>query len=270
MIVYGDREFRIKLREMLSRLRNQIQRIRGRDLDKLRALLIITGQLEQAVEDHWSQPGAESEAVTSCAQNITDRAAAAFYVAWAGCKEGLEFVPSICELLDWLNNFSEVDLAVKVPEGYEFYALYPDQYCASALRWAEEHASALPKRAAVAGIRSICTGLSAVVQTALEHAGWEIHRFTVRPSGDPFRRKAALRREDLRLAEWALIVDEGPGLSGSSMASVAEALAETGMPRDRIAFFPGHEGEPGPAASEWILRWWSSVPRYFTPLEDLR
>jgi hypothetical protein len=64
-----------------------------------------------------------------------------------------------------------------------------------------------------------------------------------------------------------LVVDEGPGLSGSSMAAVAEALRVAGIAR--IAFFPGHEHEPGSAASPAVLKEWQSTPRFFTPLERI-
>src|SRR4029077_13820627 len=38
-----------------------------------------------------------------------------------------------------------------------------------------------------------------------------------------------------------LIVDEGPGLSGSSFLSVAEALERAGTPREKIVLFSSHE-----------------------------
>ena len=59
----------------------------------------------------------------------------------------------------------------------------------------------------------------------------------MRPEGHPFDR--ILRWSDKQLAWFAkasradamfVIVDEGPGLSGSSFLSVAEALCDAGVP----------------------------------------
>src|SRR5581483_261183 len=68
-------------------------------------------------------------------------------------------------------------------------------------------------------------------------------------------------------AHCALVVDEGPGISGSSMAAVAEALVRSGV--HDIAFLPGHGGDPGWAASPEIRRRWRETPRYVTPLDSL-
>ena len=75
------------------------------------------------------------------------------------------------------------------------------------------------------------------------HATW---RFTVRPRGHPFHRELhlseSLENAIRRHAEsWFLIVDEGPGLSGSSFVSVALKLERLGIPSDRIVLFPSHD-----------------------------
>jgi hypothetical protein len=69
---------------------------------------------------------------------------------------------------------------------------------------------------------------------------------------------------------YGLVVDEGPGLSGSSMAAAAAALAGAGVERGRISFFPGHGGDPGSAASDTVRAWWASSRRYVGPLAALR
>jgi hypothetical protein len=127
------------------------------------------------------------------------------------------------EHLGQLDCSPDVVLNVKVPEGFEFYALYPEQYCASAVRWAAEHRFVQARRAVVVGIRSIGTTLSVLVTAALDANDWQAHRFTIRPSGDAFRRQAVVAGADRGDAERGLIVDEGPGLSGSSMAAVARS-----------------------------------------------
>ncbi|MGH9524777.1 MAG: hypothetical protein ACRD3E_19815, partial [Terriglobales bacterium] len=85
----------------------------------------------------------------------------------------------------------------------------------------------------------------------------------VRPSGHPYDRKttftpeqfrwiAALRSHD---AEF-LVVDEGPGMSGSSFLSVGDALIEAGVERRRIRFVCSHEPDPDNlAAPDAAQRW---------------
>src|SRR5581483_1173657 len=92
--------------------------------------------------------------------------------------------------------------------------------------------------------RSIGTSLSALVAATLKAAGWQTERFTVRPAGPPFARTVALPSAPVPNARHALIVDEGPGMSGSSLAAVAQALVESGFKPERISFLPGHDREP--------------------------
>jgi hypothetical protein len=137
----------------------------------------------------------------------------------------------------------------KLPEGYAFYALYPEGYAAPArrFRW-----TAPPL---VIGLRSIGTSLGATVAAA---TGGDL--VTVRPVGPPFRRELALAPRLLgrfrRHAGPFAIVDEGPGLSGSSFGAVADLLERLGVAPERIVFLPGHGGDLGPEASpEHRARW---------------
>jgi hypothetical protein len=79
-----------------------------------------------------------------------------------------------------------------------------------------------------------------------------------------------------------VIVDEGPGQSGSSFGAVADWLQERGVPLDSIAFVTSHDSSPGPKASNAHKRLWQEVRRVdarfdnsfladrFGPLEPLR
>ncbi len=128
-------------------------------------------------------------------------------------------------------------MRLRVPEGYAYYALYPETYVAASRLFlnGRERGTAV-----CVGIRSIGTSLSAVVGATLELEGWEVHPLTLRPRGDPFRRRPVLTRE---LAHWLerqeqayfLVIDEGPGLSGSSLCGVADVISELGVPDARIA-----------------------------------
>jgi hypothetical protein len=78
----------------------------------------------------------------------------------------------------------------------------------------------------VIGLRSIGSGLAAIAAAALEAPA----PVTLRPGGNPFRRSLSI---DPELAAYLLegdrhfvIVDEGPGLSGSSFGCVADWLED--------------------------------------------
>ncbi|PVE25729.1 hypothetical protein DC522_02825 [Microvirga sp. KLBC 81] len=184
-------------------------------------------------------------------------------------------------LRSWQSGFSRASLPVsfrnkllsfdpdqtirtKRAEGYAFYALYPESYVEAARR------SGLGSNTRVIGIRSIGAGLSAIVAAAITASP----AFTVRPMGHPFRREvkvdpavtAMLTRD---AAAAFAIVDEGPGLSGSSFGAVADWLEGAGVARERIHFFPSHAGPPGPQASPHHRERWSSVSRHFVSMDEL-
>ena len=164
-------------------------------------------------------------------------------------------------------------VAVSPPEGYAYYAVYPETYARAAQRF---YAEARPARVAVIGIRSIGTSLSAAVASALEQLGSEVRSWTVRPRGHPFDRRLALAPElencwrALASDGWHFaVVDEGPGLSGSSFAAVARKLAEAGAPEERIVFFPSWDPEPARLLNEDARRRWARHKRYVTRFEEL-
>jgi hypothetical protein len=156
---------------------------------------------------------------------------------------------------------------IRAPEGYAFYSLYPVQYERAAERFAREHR---PARCVVLGIRNIGTSLSAVVAKALRKGRAIVWSWTVRPHGHPFDRKLRLstalaQRLQQDQDAWFCIVDEGPGLSGSSFASVAEAIAELGVSDDRIVLFPSHDADASSFVSETARSRWPRHTKYFEP-----
>jgi len=145
---------------------------------------------------------------------------------------------------------------VSPPEGFTYYALHPLQFA----ELANEIPDALPT--AVVGIRSIGTTLSAVVTAALRARGCTAGRITVRPTGHPYSRQTCFTPQQKTwlqtrpAASHFLVVDEGPGMSGSSFLSVGEALAEAGIPRERITFLCSRWADPATlladnAAARW-------------------
>lgn len=149
-------------------------------------------------------------------------------------------------------------------EGYAFYAVYPEAYLVAAR--AARLARPGPRR--VVGIRSIGTGLAAIVAEAMSAP----LPLTVRPLGDPYRREIRLAPEVAE--EWTAdpdatiaIVDEGPGLSGSSFGAVADAIEARGV--TRIECFPSHAGELGPFALPRHAERWRRVARHVVDADAL-
>ena len=123
-------------------------------------------------------------------------------------------------------------LRLSVHEGFAYYALHPlkvvdllqDVFAGPPLEAIVPGGSHF----AVLGIRSIGATLSAVLVAALRKSGCAAERTTVRPSGHPYDRKLALDGQQLAWIEAHhraefMVIDEGPGLSGSSFLAVAEA-----------------------------------------------
>ena len=71
-----------------------------------------------------------------------------------------------------------------------------------------------------------------------------------------------------RTARIAL-VDEGPGLSGSSLGALADLVEAEGVGPERIVFFPGHTGALGREASPRHARRWAGADRRTIGFEDL-
>ncbi len=162
-------------------------------------------------------------------------------------------------------------IAVSVPEGYAYYSLYPEMYLEAVEQFFEGRH---PQHAVVIGIRSIGTSESSVVGATLEELGCAVHSYTVRPRGHPFDRHLAV---DAALAkEWRahgdrffLVVDEGPGLSGSSFISVTQELAALGIPDERIALFPSWLPEETHFVSATARAHWHRYDKYVATFEQV-
>lgn len=149
------------------------------------------------------------------------------------------------------------EIVVGTAEGYAHYALYPESYLSAAL------ASGLDANTCVIGIRSIGLGLAAVVAAAIEAPA----PISVRPIGHPFRRHVSADRQ--LIEAWKdepsccfAVVDEGPGLSGSSMHAVVAWLRDLGVDIARIHLFPSHSAGPGAEASQDIRETWSHCHKH--------
>ncbi len=247
MLVFGDSTFDLDVKTAAGRLAACVQ---------ARAALIAAGLFEQGAWDRGDGMTWEPLRRASC--EATDRAA-----EWLLGDQAEPYQVAARRVLAVAAEVSGT-LRLKSPEGYAYYGLYPEQYRLAAELWSIDHDSqrCIPVR--VVGVRSIGTSLSAIVAAALRSMGWNVRRETVRPTGHPFARKVEIAPGEPCLA---LVVDEGPGLSGSSMAAVAAALVRAGVPSERIAFLPAHCNGPGKAGSERVHQWWEETSIYCTDYE---
>jgi hypothetical protein len=232
MLVYGDQPRRERPNNKLAAVRAALE------AGDHTSALIEAGELAQGLADaEFAHLGYDDD-------TPLQQAAMALCVAVAAG----EHVDAAAARIASLPHPAE--LSIKTPEGYAFYALYPENYGSAA----RGHAWDAPPF--VIGLRSIGTSLAAVVAAAT--GAKDV--VTVRPTGHPFRRELRLSPAlEARIAAHAgpfAVVDEGPGLSGSSFGATADALEALGVEPGRIVFLPGHGGDLGPrAAPQHRARW---------------
>lgn len=249
MIVYGDRdEPAADDRELVARA--AALRAMGPGLERHASLvalfLRLAGRTQGVADAAFDHAGCDApdDGVDACTVVLT-QVAGAVVRSWDGACAELPPLPQ----LDGLPCCARA----RAPEGHGFYGLYPEGYVAPARRVA----NALPSPIRVVGLRSIGTGLAAIVAAAIGASP----PLTLRPIGHPFARTI---RADASLADRAaswIVVDEGPGLSGSSFAAALDWLAAAGVPERRIACLSGHGGALGPQASAANRLRWGRIRR---------
>ncbi len=216
MWVFRDGKRRIKTSTLVTALNQEIKA--GSPLN----VLLRAGELEAALAD--------ADCDLSQVVIATDAAAAALV-------RGTELK------IDEVNAGADCpeDVRIGTPEGFAFYLLHPLAFRELAH---DVHPADTP--AAVVGIRSIGTTLSAVVAATL---GAE--RITVRPVGHPYERTVALTgdqqnwvHQQLTRGSQFYVVDEGPGFSGSSLISTCEALESHGVPISSITVLCTAQPDP--------------------------
>ncbi len=231
LFVFRKHREALPTQRLLADLRREISPLVNGDGSALDAL-VRAGEIETGLEDAGS-PAALSVAA------VADKLAAA---ACAGTPLDAFLLPSLEKL--------EVPATVQCshPEGFSYYGLNPLDFADLAVRIRVE----LAARVAVIGIRSVGSTLGAVVAAQLRAQGTFAERITVRPGGEPYRRETVFTpeqqdwlRERLAQPRDFVVVDEGPGFSGSTFLSVAKALSKGGVPDSRIVLmgsrpFPVH------------------------------
>jgi hypothetical protein len=242
VLVYGDHREVVDAGECLTEIAAQLQQADDAPPGierhaKLVGALIDAGRLLQGVADRGDPPGE--------LDLFVHRLARAVVRSFDSGSDGAGALPVVPALgLD-----GEVEL--RVPEGFAYYAVYPEAYIVAARRL---RLSARPR---VIGLRSIGTTLGAIVAATLGAPP----ALSVRPTGDPFARRIELPDAAIDRNAHYIIFDEGPGLSGSSFGGAADALEARGIPPERIAFLPSHGGQLGSHASEPHRRRWARAQR---------
>jgi hypothetical protein len=177
------------------------------------------------------------------------------------------FIPHVLATLEDLRSRNlPSTIQLRTPEGFSYYGLFPEQYATSARRAVRELSV---HHIAVVGLRSIGATLSSIVEREVARYRVPVVSYTVRPRGPPFERHLEL--DDSLVVELArvaamdthfFIVDEGPGLSGSSFASVVRHLAELGVKASRIVLFPSFVSDGSSLLSETARAVWKTHSRY--------
>ena len=230
----------LSTRNLLDDLRSEIQSLSsgtGSAVDTL----IRAGEIETGLED------ARSPATTRLSALVDELAAAA-------CADKLPS-PRCLHALGAVH--CPPSIRCSHPEGFSYYGLNPLDFADLARRIAPD----LAPRIAVIGVRSVGSTLGAVVAATLCANGRLARRITVRPAGEPYHRKTTFSetqmpwiRDQMEHQADFVVVDEGPGFSGSTFLSVARALLDAGVPRPRIVLLgsrPFPAAAPAAHAQEW-------------------
>ena len=246
LVFRGDRQ-RASGKELKAALTAQLEQLRnlGSQRELVRALL-LAGEFECGVAD------THSEAVGPC-ERLTDHIAELLLASDGPASSNPDFQKRDFDslLFNPANSNSLINVAralpafeqlsISTPEGFAYYALHPLAY-ADVIRQIPACESLL-----IVGIRSIGTTLSAVAAAAARARGIVSTRITVRPQGHPYNRIAEFTAEQMATVRHAVscgasfaVVDEGPGLSGSSFLAVAEALERAGAPVEKITLISSH------------------------------
>ncbi|MGZ4878573.1 MAG: hypothetical protein ACXVIO_10290, partial [Candidatus Angelobacter sp.] len=238
LLVFRGDQRHVSGQELKATLTAQLEQLGGQcSHAAFLGALLLAGELECGVADLDCEAASSFEFLTDCIADalLQDEPGAHFH------KRDFHSLifHSLTNAARALPAFEQ--LSISTPEGFAYYALHPLAY-ADIVREIPAVESLL-----VVGIRSIGTTLSAVAAAAARARGIKAERITVRPEGHPYDRNAELTSEQIAAVRKAVscganfaVVDEGPGLSGSSFLAVAEALERAGAPTEKILLVSSH------------------------------
>ncbi|MES1245713.1 MAG: hypothetical protein ABUT39_29170 [Acidobacteriota bacterium] len=292
MLVYGDLVREEETGARAERIRSGLAALAGMPAGigrhaEIAGLLVEMGELEQGLLDDQLQllgrerPTPLAQWSAAVTRGIAEALLWSFRFAgqlpaWEGRRAAAPPLVGLMSAARALKRLTALRLPSRIPvvtpEGYSLYGVYPETYLRASEQLREDWQGVLR----VIGIRSIGTSLAAMVAAA----GRGETSASVRPGGHPLARSlsigvrmtgkllAAAGAQGARRPLYA-IVDEGPGLSGSSFGAVADWLEEHGVSAESIVFFPSHRGPLGPKASPAHRERWDRARRYVVEFEDL-
>src|SRR5215210_826502 len=231
MIVYRDQRLLAEPRPLLDQLRSSVEQLDVKAPNSHDAAVdafISLGTIESAVADAVFTEADGIHPLTNAFREVSISLGHVLWHSWQGVPNQAERwrlrVTAGLHALEQYRLPSAVTLTV--PEGFAYYAVYPEAYLEAARRC---HPTLGTGSAFCVGLRSIGASLSSAVAAALEELGRPVRSLTLRPRGHPFSRRPVLEPAlEQLIAQNSearfLLIDEGPGISGSSLAGTAEVL----------------------------------------------
>jgi len=263
MIVFRDQRVSAEPTELISKLRQSALSLAKGSVthDAAVHLLIEMGTAEAAIADAIFT---DADGIDPITRRLREASTAIGHVLWHTWNHHEQ------QARLWLDR-AAVTLAyletqplpnkvlISVPEGYAYYGVYPEMYLEAGRRCREMLGAC---NVVCLGLRSIGTSLSSAVVGALEELGCKVASYTLRPRGHPFSRRAVVSAQLAAVLQADhdasfLIIDEGPGISGSSIAGTAAALSGMGIADERILLLPSWSTDGSTLLSEEAKnRWW--------------
>jgi hypothetical protein len=276
MIVYRDQLLRADPQALLEKLRTRVTRLDFLTATVHQAVLdafIEAGILESAVADAVFSEADGIHPLTSDLRGVTVGLGHVLWHCWLNAPQrAKQWCSRVLERLgDIQRHRMPPNVEFTVPEGFAYYAVYPEGYLEAARQfWAELR----PSNTVCIGLRSIGTTLSGGVAAALSELGCPTQSLTIRPRGHPFSRTPIFDWQVEQLIRGALdahflLVDEGPGISGSSLAGTAQLLGSLGVPDDRIILFPSWQTDGSQLRSAEARDHWSRHRQFSVSFEEL-
>jgi hypothetical protein len=243
VIVYGNRARTVHLPAFLADVARRLEALPSAPThDAVVELFVDAGEVEPAVADAL-QPDQDDDCELAAAwSDLVERLAEAVCASAAGDSTGaFALTVRAGAIVSTLRERADVHtVRAGMAEGFACYGLYPEQFINAAHEWAPTVPNA---RLLCLGLRTIGSPLAHLFAAAARRRGCTARVRTVRPRGHPFDRRVALSARLISRLQnggftHAAVIDEGPGLSGSSFAAAAEALHEIGFPCERIVLVP--------------------------------
>ncbi len=235
------------------------------------SLMIECGELETGITDYFCKEKDLINQQIEVCRNISVEVGAVIFSLWS---EGMFLIEHRLNIKKSLSILKQMqipkEITVNVPEGFVFYGLYPEVYLEAASEFIKEKK---PEKTMVIGLRSIGTVLSALIAAHLKNDGCVVKTFTLRPRGHPFNRFLILDEKISTMIKqstgyYLLVVDEGPGLSGSSIGGTLSAIKNLNITSDRIVIFPSWLPSGDRFISENARILWNDYKKYIGSFEN--